>query len=193
MIVQGCSEGAQTERMDNKAIRLRNINYLIDLAGEVGEFACKIDREANQVSQWRSGKPIGDRLARDIEAQLGKPAGWLDSPQWQEDKDDTPPLVGQSQPPRFDPEIVEQAHRLLRETYAEDDLPRVYNIEAEADLFVMTYEKLAALGSTARPADFIALARLIDKRRAGHGNRQDGQSERAGGSHQEQGKKRARS
>lgn len=192
LIVQGLAECAQTERMDNKAIRQKNVDHLIDLAGSVGEFACKIDREANQVSQWRSGKPIGDRLARDIEAQLGKDAGWLDLPQWEEDKTFTPPSQDESQPPRLDPEIVSEAHRLLREVYAADDVPRVYSIEAEPDLFAMAYETLArADKGAARPAAYFAVGRLIGLQRAAQGHGQQGQSERAGGVDQTPGKKRA--
>ena len=183
---------AQTERMDNKAIRLRNVDFLIGLAGSVGEFALLIRRDPNQVSQWRSGKPIGDRLARDIEAELGKEAGWLDLPQWQADKESMAPPPDQSQPPRLDPEIVAATHRLLRETYAEDeDGPKLYSVEEDPDLFITVYETLARLGASARPADYAALGRIIDKQRAGQDRGQQGPTQRVSGSNQASGKKRA--
>jgi len=68
--------------MDNKEVRKRNLGWLADQVGGPTALADKLDRTVVQVSQWRGGKGIGDRLARDIEAKLGRPHGWLDTPQW---------------------------------------------------------------------------------------------------------------
>ncbi|QWF19273.1 hypothetical protein [Lysobacter capsici] len=94
--------------MDNKAVRKRNIELLVAQSGGPTEFARTIGREQVQVSQWLGGKNIGDRLARDIEAKLGKDSGWLDSPQWASASSDsgnsTATEVTPSQPERLDDE-----------------------------------------------------------------------------------------
>jgi len=41
-------------------------------------FAAKIEISPSMWSQIKSARPIGDRLARQIEQHCGKPAGWLD-------------------------------------------------------------------------------------------------------------------
>ena len=49
-------------------------------------FAARIQVSPSMWSQIKSSRPIGDRLARQIEGHCGKPAGWLD----QAHADDTP-------------------------------------------------------------------------------------------------------
>lgn len=41
-------------------------------------FAAKLEISASMWSQLKSSRPIGDTLARQIEAHCGKPPGWLD-------------------------------------------------------------------------------------------------------------------
>jgi hypothetical protein len=41
-------------------------------------FAASIEISASMWSQIKSSRPIGDRLARQIEQHTGKPPGWLD-------------------------------------------------------------------------------------------------------------------
>jgi hypothetical protein len=41
-------------------------------------FAAKIEISPSMWSQIKSSRPIGDRLARQMEQHCGKPAGWLD-------------------------------------------------------------------------------------------------------------------
>jgi hypothetical protein len=41
-------------------------------------FATKIEISPSMWSQIKSSRPIGDRLARQIEQHCGKPSGWLD-------------------------------------------------------------------------------------------------------------------
>jgi hypothetical protein len=41
-------------------------------------FAATLEISASMWSQLKSSRPIGDRLARQIEQHCGKPAGWLD-------------------------------------------------------------------------------------------------------------------
>src|ERR1700757_3845596 len=41
-------------------------------------FAATLEISASMWSQVKSSRPIGDKLARQIEAHCGKPAGWLD-------------------------------------------------------------------------------------------------------------------
>lgn len=45
------------------------------------DFAASLGLAPSQWSQHKSGKPLGTRLARQIEAACGQPAGWLDRPQ----------------------------------------------------------------------------------------------------------------
>ena len=49
-------------------------------------FAATLQVSPSMWSQIKSGRPVGDKLARQIEALCGKPAGWLDEPR----KDATP-------------------------------------------------------------------------------------------------------
>jgi hypothetical protein len=48
-------------------------------------FAASIEISASMWSQIKSSRPIGDRLARQIEQHTGKPPGWLD-----EEREDAP-------------------------------------------------------------------------------------------------------
>lgn len=44
-------------------------------------FAATLQISPSMWSQIKSARPIGDKLARQIERLCGKPAGWLDEPQ----------------------------------------------------------------------------------------------------------------
>ena len=41
-------------------------------------FAAKLEISPSMWSQIKSARPIGDKLARQIERHCGKPAGWMD-------------------------------------------------------------------------------------------------------------------
>ena len=43
-------------------------------------FAATLEISPSMWSQIKSSRPIGDKLARQIEQHQGKPAGWLDTP-----------------------------------------------------------------------------------------------------------------
>ncbi len=43
-------------------------------------FAARLEISPSMWSQIKSSRPIGDKLARQIEQHQGKPAGWLDMP-----------------------------------------------------------------------------------------------------------------
>ena len=45
------------------------------------DFAASLGLSPSQWSQHKAGKPLGPKLARQIEAAYGQPAGWLDRPQ----------------------------------------------------------------------------------------------------------------
>lgn len=49
-------------------------------------FAARLEISPSMWSQIKSARPIGDKLARQIEAHGGKPVGWLDA----ERADDSP-------------------------------------------------------------------------------------------------------
>ncbi len=48
------------------------------LAGLEGDFAASLEVSLSMWSQIKSGRTVGDRLARQFESKGSKPAGWLD-------------------------------------------------------------------------------------------------------------------
>ena len=44
-------------------------------------FAAQLQVSPSMWSQVKSSRPIGDKLARQIETHCGRPSGWLDEPQ----------------------------------------------------------------------------------------------------------------
>lgn len=44
-------------------------------------FAAQLQVSPSMWSQLKSSRPIGDKLARQIETHCGRPPGWLDEPQ----------------------------------------------------------------------------------------------------------------
>jgi len=69
-------------------------------------FAARLEISPSMWSQIKSARPIGDKLARQIEQHRGKPAGWLDTPQ--------PPAA----PTAAEQAFLEQALRAWRTTNA---------------------------------------------------------------------------
>ncbi|RVU43867.1 hypothetical protein [Rubrivivax rivuli] len=53
-------------------------------------FAAELEISPSMWSQIKSSRPIGDKLARQIEQHQGKPAGWLD-----EVREDTSPTAAE--------------------------------------------------------------------------------------------------
>lgn len=80
--------------MDNAQIRYRNIRYLIELngglnSGGLTRVAERLGKSQGQVSHFAGENPIkniGNKVARDIETAFDKPRGWMDKPQWPEDR-----------------------------------------------------------------------------------------------------------
>lgn len=60
-------------------IRRANLKVLADEHGGRDELARKIGRDRNQVDQLMTKKTMGPNLARDIEAKLKLPRGWMDN------------------------------------------------------------------------------------------------------------------
>jgi hypothetical protein len=48
------------------------------LAGMEGAFAAALEVSLSMWSQVKSGRTVGDKLARQFESKRAKPAGWLD-------------------------------------------------------------------------------------------------------------------
>jgi SOS-response transcriptional repressor LexA len=74
--------------MDISEIRRRNLRLIIDqrFAGTAAELARAIGKQPSEISRIFSSKcthrrNVGSRLARRIEAVLGKETGWMDRPQ----------------------------------------------------------------------------------------------------------------
>jgi phage repressor protein C with HTH and peptisase S24 domain len=78
--------------MDINEIRHRNLLFLIDWL--VDRKVTKNMDQAQQLgalgasyfSQLKGGKKMGDDTARKIETALGRPHGWMDNPQWSQDR-----------------------------------------------------------------------------------------------------------
>lgn len=59
------------------------LKFIIDKLTELNsqaELARQIGRQPQQITQWLKGKPIGEKIARDIEEKLNLPYGLLDKP-----------------------------------------------------------------------------------------------------------------
>lgn len=99
--------------MDAKTARTENIRQLVADAGGPAEFARRFGGTTwvqAQVSQWISPtnpKPIGHKLARDIEQRTGRPVGSLDRP---------PELASQSV--GLDIDRMRSAARFLEDLFA---------------------------------------------------------------------------
>lgn len=73
--------------MDVYEIRHKNLLWLLAANKASGHLAKDFGQRAGGIvpahlSQLKAGKRMGDDIARGIDAGLGKPAGWMDSPQW---------------------------------------------------------------------------------------------------------------
>lgn len=66
-------------------LRLNFIKDKIKEYGSQAELARKLNRSAQQIAQWINGKPIGEKIARDIEEKLDLPYGYLDKNKQQQD------------------------------------------------------------------------------------------------------------
>ena len=75
---------------DSTVLRRRNVLSLFQVFAESAvatgvapkgleqAFAAHVEISPSMWSQIKSARPIGDKLARQIEQHCGKPAGWLD-------------------------------------------------------------------------------------------------------------------
>lgn len=95
--------------MDVSEIRRRNLLQLIAEIGRGGlrtqaDVARELDMAPSYLAQLKSGKKMGDTVARKLEITAGKPHGWLDIPQWDADaraassravNEEPPPPYGQ--------------------------------------------------------------------------------------------------
>lgn len=68
-------------RVDNKTTRRLNLEGLIGESETIAKLAKLHDLNESLLSQIRTGKRnVGDKLARKIEENVGKPTGWMDVP-----------------------------------------------------------------------------------------------------------------
>lgn len=95
-----------------------------------------------------------------------------------------------SQPQRLAPETLRATHELLRGSYA--DQGKVYDLEAEPDLFAIVYERLDRLaGAPPKLAELVSIGRAIEERQKGVKDERADRSGSLGGPDQGKGKKRA--
>lgn len=110
--------------MDAKAARTTNIRDLVKRTGGPADFAAATGNRwvAAQVSQWISRtnpKPLGHKLAREIETVMGIPNGWLDQAHslnelTEKNSLNTSFTPHVSQDVRYSPEIVAVAWNWVR-------------------------------------------------------------------------------
>jgi hypothetical protein len=154
-------------QMDNKAVRKRNIEWLVPLHGGSTEFGKLVERDQVQVSQWLGGKPIGDKLARHVEAKLGKPVGWLDQPQWESrlNVQEAGSFYGPvSHLGRIDPDtFADTVHALLTVLRRRDKAARI-NVEDPDDVEMLcgAYNELMDLDDAADASGMLAGAVIAD-------------------------------
>ena len=77
----GPGAGGSAVKVDPQTALVRRERLALLVAGFKSQaaFAREIERDAFKVNALLRGRAnIGDRLAREIEQRLGKPAGWLD-------------------------------------------------------------------------------------------------------------------
>lgn len=68
--------------MENDEIRRANLALLIDEAGSAAALEERTGTDATYLRNIRNGvRDMGTRLARRLEEKLGKPRGWMDTPQ----------------------------------------------------------------------------------------------------------------
>lgn len=98
--------------------RRRNLAVLVKEAGGQAALGAKINRTRNQVWQWtlpdddKRGRNLSDDIARELEAAMGKPIGWLDIPDVDQEREDRI-ADSASQPARFDQEILADALKVI--------------------------------------------------------------------------------
>lgn len=145
--------------MDNKAVRKRNIEWLVGRADGPGDFARQIGRDPVQISQWLGGKNIGDRLARHIETALGKGVGWLDQPQWTDVPGEpdraSAATITKSQSPGLDEERLASSIEWLRDLFA--TWRRDFDALKHARLIALVYDEL----STPAKPNLVQLSQTI--------------------------------
>lgn len=189
--------------MDNKTIRNKNLRWLIDQHGGTAAFAEVIGKQQVQVSQLKGGKPMGDRLAREIEAAMGVASGWLDTPRWPDpsrepttfgagpewdhvlNPDGTPklPPPSQSQDGRFEWRKVVITATALRIVLARRGVS--FNIEdpEDAEIFVEAYALLEAIPNADTPEGGIDFgAKVADLVAVREARRNGSRSKQASGS-----------
>lgn len=162
--------------MSRSDTRRRNLASLVASRSQA-EVAAKIGKDRNQIYQWLldpsepASRNIGDRSAEAIEDAFGLPRGWMDRETPTVQEPHTPYGLA-SQSTQLDPETVRSAHQLIRGVY--EDEGKVYDIEAEPDLFVAAYAKLAAISGRPSLANVASIVREIDRQRAESGDENGG-------------------
>lgn len=67
---------------DVSTVRRINLSVLMDQFERQSDFARQLETSPSHLSQMKKGnRNIGNELARKIEERMGKPRGWMDSPQ----------------------------------------------------------------------------------------------------------------
>lgn len=175
----------------------REFRRLVDaMADSQHTLGATIGVTQGMVWQWADGQvPISAAKARAAAKAVGGDPFKI-SVAFREVVGDPAELLGivraeaeqPSQSVQLDPETVRSAHQLIRGVY--EDEKKVFDIEAEPDLFVATYQKLATLKGRPSLANVASIVRGIDRQRAESGDESGGNG-RTGEAAPAAGKKRA--
>lgn len=114
-------------------IRLENLTTLRSDFPSERQFAIKLNKSPNQVNQWfgkGAARAIQSDSAREVEATMGKPRGWLDN--------------DHSQLERLDAATISAAIQLMREATKKVEGEAI-DVEADPELFAEML-RLAVLG-----------------------------------------------
>jgi len=144
--------------MDNKQIRRLNLKDLVAEAGGTAAFAELVHRSQSQISAMAHGyKPMGDRLARDLEIHLSKPVGWMDAPQW---KGSTlHEAHPNSQPARLSVAKVIGTTQALQTFLKRRGLE--YDPIQDAELFVAAYEEAAKMSEEPSTEELMGFGAVV--------------------------------
>ena len=155
------------------------------------DVALALDLGPAHFSQMKGDKPMGDDVARKVEAARKLPFGWMDNVH-----EDTAshvrdtPLDWPSHSLRIDPETISAALKLIRLAFLQRD--QEIDSEVNGEPLAYAYEFLLMRNEhTVTPENVVEFSRALNRRQAGSTDEaQTGDNRSAGGNHRQHDKRR---